>query len=51
MHPSHTMGDDAYAWFGIIVSAARAVDSVVEGKQMLRVGSGEWAPTDVWGGY
>jgi hypothetical protein len=35
-HP-HTMGDDAYAWFGIIPLAARAVGSVIEGKKMLRV--------------
>jgi hypothetical protein len=33
------MGDNAYSWFGIIPSAARAVDSVIESKKRLRVGS------------
>ena len=37
-HP-HTMGDDACSWFGIIPSVAQAVDSVIEGKNMLWVGS------------
>ena len=35
-HP-HTMGDDEYAWFGIIPSPAQAVGSIIEGTKMLWV--------------
>ena len=35
-HP-HTMGDDEYAWFGIIPSPAQAVGSIIEGTKMLCV--------------
>ena len=33
------MGNDSYAWFGVISSTASAIGSVIQSKKMLRVGS------------
>jgi len=42
------MGDDSFAWFGVISSTASAVGSVIKSKKMLRVGS---AHQETFGGY
>ena len=42
------MGDDSCTWFGVISSTASAVGSVIESKQMLRVGS---VHQETFGGY
>ena len=46
-HP-HTMGDDSWAWFGVISSTSSAVGSIIESKNMLQVGN---AHQETFGGY
>ena len=42
------MGDDLCTWFGVILSTASAVGSVIQSKKMLPVGS---AHQETFGGY